>query len=1049
MPWSNLLTDQRTYDENTPFYKIVIPTVDTLKYKYLISTFLLSNRSVLVNGVVGCGKTLIVQTVLDDQKRDKYASAVFNMSSRTTVKYIQEAIESRTEKRTKEIWAPPGNKTLICFMDDFNMPAKQQYGAQPTLELVRQWIDYGFWFNRQKQSKMYVKGLLMLAAMGPAGGARQIVSSRILGKFYQLNVTFPQESVINEIFGTMLSNHLSDFATEVKSVVKLVTEATIQLYNNVLKKLLPTITKMHYLFNLRDISRVFGGLLRAHREHYGTREEFLRLWMHECYRVFSDRINDQDDYEWFAKRLNEILNINFDMTFQSLCPSRTIPVFADFVDSKSKCYDDITNDKHLAEVISSYLNEFNSTPGLVPMNIVMFRDAFEHVCRIARVISQPKGHILLIGIGGSGRRSLTKLAAFIREYSVFQIRVSQNYGIADFREDLKTLYKSTGVNNKPVLFLFSDTQAVNEEFFEILNNMLSVGEVPNLFKPDEWQDIRASLEQVAVRAGISPTNAEAVGNLFLDRAKANMYIAICLSPNGDDFRNRLRQYPALINCCTIDWLREWPEAALLEVARKYLQACDVSARMKEDVKTEGYIGEDQLRTLIAKSFASIHQSVIQESQTLFTALGRHNYVTPTSYIELVSRFQSELANCRDENSRESNKLRVGLDKIDDTRKKVEEMSEKLKINQVELVEFERQCDEFMVQIQEQKSGADEQKAQVFEQSKKVAVEEKECQIQADSAQSDLAKAMPALDAAAQALNALNKKDLSEVKSYATPPPVVKKVMEAVMILLGRPPTWVEAKKQLGDSNFLDHLKAFDKNHIADKTLKKLAHYTGDPGLEPDKVGIVSIACKSLCIWFRAIEKYAYIYKVVGPKIALYEGAKASLEEKQEQLAAAQAKLDELSRKIDALQREYDEKVKYKEELMRKAILLKQQLERALILVDSLAGARQRWTEVLAQLDLDFIFLPGSCILSAAFLSYLGPFTSEFRDSMLKEWRKIIVEDKKIPLSAGFTISNFLSDATTLREWMIHGLPSDGFSEENALIVTLSTRWPLICDPQGM
>lgn len=1045
LSWRNMLCDQRAYDENTPFYKIVIPTVDTAKYQYLIRTLLLNNRPVLINGSVGSGKTLIAQAIVDNQDAQKYSSVVLNMSSRTTVKFVQEAIEARTEKRSKEILAPPGNKTMICFMDDFNMPEKQKYGAQPTLELIRQWTDHEFWYNRQKQSRTYVKGLLMLAAMGPAGGARQTVSARIMGKFYQINVTFPQESVIGEIFGSMLSHHLSDFAADIQKLWKPITNATIALYQNVLKKLLPTITKIHYLFNLRDISRVFQGLLRSRREHHATKDVMLRMWVHECFRVFSDRINDNDDYEWFTKKLFETLGTHMDVTFQSLCPSRTIPIFADFIASKN--YEDIQDDNQLASVIQSQLDEFNGTPGLAPMNIVLFRDAFEHVTRIIRIISQPKGHALLIGIGGSGRRSLARLAAFIQENAVFQIEISQSYGVNEFKEDLKTLYKSTGVNNKATMFLFSDTQAVQESFFEILNNMLSVGEVPNLFKADELQDIRSSLEQAAVKAGISPSNAEAVHSLFIERAKSNLILAICLSPNGEEFRNRIRQYPALVNCCTIDWFREWPEPALLEVAKKYLENCDLSSRVEQNTTAEDYVSVDQVRLSIAKCFAVIHKSVSIASDRLLSELGRYNYVTPTNYIEFVSKFENTLAQRRQANSSEASKLRAGLFKIDDARDQVEIMSEKLKINQIELTDYQAECDECLVQIGEQKVIVNDRRDVVSEQSKKVQIEEAACKIQADAAQDDLAKAMPALDAAAAALDSLNKKDLTEVKSYAKPPPVVEKVMEAVMILMGRPPTWTEAKKQLGEQSFLDQLKSFDKNHINDKTLKRIARYTGDPGLEPQKVGVVSFACKSLCIWVRAIEKYAHIYKVVGPKIELYNEAMASLELKQQQLAEAQREVQELQAKLDGLTKEFEEKLKAKEELVRRATVLKQQLDRAMILVESLAGAKQRWTEVVAHLDVEYTFLPGNCLLASAFLSYLGPFTSEFRESLLTSWRKMIVE-KKLTISSSFAILDFLSDATTIREWLICGLPSDAFSIENAITVQLSTRWPLLIDPQG-
>ncbi|CAH1646427.1 unnamed protein product [Spodoptera littoralis] len=86
------------------------------------------------------------------------------------------------------------------------------------------------------------------------------------------------------------------------------------------------------------------------------------------------------------------------------------------------------------------------------------------------------------------------------------------------------------------------------------------------------------------------------------------------------------------------------------------------------------------------------------------------------------------------------------------------------------------------------------------------------------------------------------------------------VLEAVLILLQKEPTWAEAKRQLGDQYFLDRLREFDKDNISDKTLKKVGTYTVKPDFDPEIVGTVSAAAKSLCLWVRAIEKYGKIYK---------------------------------------------------------------------------------------------------------------------------------------------------------------------------------------------
>lgn len=172
------------------------------------------------------------------------------------------------------------------------MPAKEEYGSQPPLELMRQWIDYGFWYDRQTQLPTYIKQMLLMAAMGPAGGGRQTISPRTLSRFNIINMTFPTEITITRIFGTMIKQQLCDFPTEIKQLAKLITKATIDLYNLVITKMLPTPAKIHYLFNLRDISKVFQGLLRCHQDYHVSKQTMLRLWIHESFRVFSDRLID-------------------------------------------------------------------------------------------------------------------------------------------------------------------------------------------------------------------------------------------------------------------------------------------------------------------------------------------------------------------------------------------------------------------------------------------------------------------------------------------------------------------------------------------------------------------------------------------------------------------------------------------------------------------------------------------------------------------------------------------------------------------------------------
>ncbi|XP_054461370.1 dynein axonemal heavy chain 2-like [Anoplopoma fimbria] len=1019
------------YNANAPFYKIMVPTVDTVRYNFLVMALVLGQYPVLLTGPVGTGKTSVAQSVLQGLD-NKWAALTVNMSSQTTTNNIKAIVESRIEKRTKGVFFPAGGKRLLWFLDDLNMPANDLFGSQPPLELLRLWIDYGFWYDRQNQNLKFVKNMFLLASMGPPGGGRTHISGRLQSRFNLINMTFPHDSQIRKIYSTMINQKLECFKEEVKPIGEVLTQATLELYYAVTARFLPTPAKTHYLFNLRDISKVFQGLLRAHPEFHDTKNNLARLWIHECFRVISDRLVDYSDMDAFVALLGDKLGSLFDLTFHNICPNKQPPIFGDFL-SESNVYEDLLDMKGLKKFMETQLEDYNLTPGVVPMSLVLFRDAIKHITRVVRVISQPRGNTLLVGVGASGRQSLSKMAAFICEYQVFQVEVTKQYQKPEFREDIKKLYWLTGVDNKPTVFLFNDTQIVDECFLEDINNILSSGEVPNLYKQDEFAEVCNALSESARKDNVTET-PDSLFSYLIERVRNNLHIVLCMSPVGESFRNHILQYPALVNCTTIDWFCEWPKDALLEVAERYLDGLELGS-------LEG------IQTKVASVFVTTHQSVAQVSQRMKLELRRHNYVTPTNYLELVSGYKKLLAEKRSELGEQVSKLRNGLFKINDTREKVEAMSVELEEAKKQVAEFQIQCDEYLAVIVEQTAEANKQKNVVSANSVKIGAEELQCKAMAENAQRDLDEVLPALNEAMKALESLNKKDMTEIKSYGCPPTLVETVMQAVMTLLGKEATWAEAKRQLGDSNFIKTLVNFDRDNITDRVLKKTGQYCRQVDFQPEIIGKVSSAAKSLCMWVRAMEVYGRAFRVVEPKRAQLNAAMAQLAEKQASLTAAQDKLREVGEKKDELERQLGEKLVMKKTLREKSDEMEMKLDRADKLVTGLAGERVRWEKRVAGLEENMGYLVGDCLLAASFLSYMGPFLSNYREELLAIWMKE-VRDLAIPCTPGFCFAVFMSKPTVVRDWNIQGLPSDAFSTENGVIVTRGNRWPLMVDPQG-
>ena len=221
-------------------------------------------------------------------------------------------------------------------------------------------------------------------------------------------------------------------------------------------ELLPTPSKSHYTFNLRDFSRVIQGVLMVKPKDGFDKLALVRLWSHEALRVFGDRLVDDKDRDWFTSHLESMCTQHFQVRFYDAfkhldhTDKKSIGTkdlrnlfYGDYMgpeDAAEKPYEEVPDLGALSSRIEQYLADFNAQ-SRKPMNLVMFMFAIEHVSRIARVLKMPGGNTLLVGVGGSGRKSVSTLAAYMSGYTLFQIEISKNYTNTEWREDLKSVLR--------------------------------------------------------------------------------------------------------------------------------------------------------------------------------------------------------------------------------------------------------------------------------------------------------------------------------------------------------------------------------------------------------------------------------------------------------------------------------------------------------------------------------------------------------------------------------------------------------------------------------
>ncbi|CAF4785487.1 unnamed protein product [Rotaria sp. Silwood1] len=674
-------------------------------------------------------------------------------------------------------------------------------------------------------------------------------------------------------------------------------------------------------------------------------------------------------------------------------------------------------------------------------------------CKIILVVSN-HGNALLIGVGGSGKQSLARLAAFVSSFDVFQITIKPNYGINDLKADLNNLYRRAALKGLPCVFLLSDAQITDENFLVFINDYLSSGEIFGLFTDDEIEEILNSLRSEAKSQGYSESK-ENIWKYFIDKVRRNLKIVMCFSPVGNTLRTRARRFPALFSGTIIDWFHSWPRDALYSVVVRFLD--------------DNKLLSNEIRHAIANFMADIHMDVNQTSIQYFTNERRSYYTTSKTFLEYIKFFQHIYENKQMKIELEIVRILSGLEKLDSISAQTAILQEDLKITTDE-VNTKAEKAEIALKIvtaeadkvAKEKSFADEERRKI--ETKKAAVEK----VQAACAM-ELAKAEPVLEAARLALENIEKGQLTELKSFASPPETVKFVMNMVVVLFKwvdenriipeSQRTWTEAKNTIGPvEKFLQRLRNFQVakvtpqvRAIIDKLNVTLMKISKTDSIESliQQITVKSAAAGGIYTWLDNTLKFHTVYLEVQPKQIALDVANEELSRAQQAFSKILARvqiledcLTEENLKMQRALAEKDDAVRTKERLAR-------QIDLAERLVDGLASSRIIWTKRVETFKNDLETLLGDVLLASTFISYTGYFSRSYRINFVNKWRSAIATTKGvIPMRVDLQPLSIMIDDADIAEWMNQGLPADQTSYENAAILIYCLRWPLMVDPQG-
>ncbi|XP_068082615.1 dynein beta chain, ciliary-like [Anabrus simplex] len=1040
IPWSEKLS-KFELDPEAPLQTVLVHTPESIRIRYFLDLLMEQGHPVMLVGNAGVGKTILVNDKLASMS-ENYAVANIIFNFYTSSEMLQKMMEKPLEKKSGRNYGPTGKKYLIYFIDDMNMPEVDEYGTVQPHTLIRQHMDYGHWYDRTKWTLKDIRSCQYVACMNPMAGSFTI-NPRLQRHFCVFAITFPGVEALNTIYHSILSQHLAypdyKFPAELGKMAAYVVDAALLFHQRALQLFLPTAVKFHYLFNLRDLSNVFQGLLFGQGDCIIEASDIVRLWIHETQRIYGDKLAEEKDIDSFHKLIIEAYKKTYEDIDEHVVMEKP-NIYCHFAQGIGEPkYMPVKEWGALSSLLRDALCNYNDAVG--PMKLVLFEDAMMHICRINRILETPRGSALLVGVGGSGKQSLSRLAAFISSLEVSQIQLRKGYGVSDLKMELSGMYMKSGLKNVGIMFLMTDAQIPNEQFLVVVNDMLANGEIPDLFTDDEVENVIGTVRGEVKGAGLVDTR-ENCWKFFIDRVRRQLKVVLCLSPVGSLLRSRARKFPAIINSTVINWFHDWPQEALISVAKAYLQEIN---DLREDS-----------RDSVAQFLAYVHTSVNATSVVFLQTERRHYYTTPKSYLEQINLYTKLLVQKSADLKEQVVRLENGLEKLKETALQVEALKVTLAAQEVVLKQKNEAADAIIKAVEIETEKVTREKALADEEEGNVSIIAEEVTKKQIDCSADLRKALPALNAAQDALNTLNKANLTELKSFGAPPSAVTNVTAAVLVLLapgGKVPkdrSWKVAKATMAKvDSFLDSLVKYDKENIPPEVIKAIQPYLRDPDFDPEFVRSKSSAAAGICAWVINIIRFYDVYCEVEPKRTALANANAELAAAQNKLKSIKAKVTSLEDKLKELNNDFEYAHAEKMKCQREADATNSVIQLANRLMGGLASENVRWAESVRSFEMNGLKLPGDTLLINAFISYCGCFTKNLRlDLLQRMWLPTIKTiEPPIPITEGLDPLTLLTDDTQIAVWNNEGLPSDRMSIENATILTNSVRWPLMIDPQ--
>ncbi|KAG5269301.1 hypothetical protein AALO_G00200500 [Alosa alosa] len=836
-------------DFNNPQRLPVIQTADMQRGLDYFRQWLCSEHRhpFLLVGPEGCGKGMLLRYAFSRLRSTQVA--VVHCSAQTSSRHVLQKLTQTClviSSNTGRVYRPKDCERLVLYLKDINLPKPDKWGTSNLIAFLQQVLTYQGFYDENLEW-VGLEGIQIVASMS-AGGAvgRHLLTTRFTSIVRICTIDYPDREQLQTIYGAylqpVLQRTLGDHAAwGTAGKVHQLAGSLVQVYEQVKAKF--TVDDYsHYLFTPCILTQWVLSLLRydltAGKSTTAT-DTVLEIVAYEARRLFRDRIVSAKDLHTFDNILMSVIrgdwgsdvldsmSDTFYVTWGAaheagaiMAPGQSLP----------------PHGKPLGRLDSADLKEVIRKGILMygrdnrELDILLFHEVLDFMSRVDRVLSRPGGSLLLAGRSGVGRRTVTSVVSHMHAATLFTPKVSRNYALKQFNADLKTVMQLAGIEGQQVVLLLEDYQFVHPAFLEMVNSLLSSGEVPGLYSTEELEPLLSSLKDQASQDGFTGP----IFNYFAYRIQQNLHIVLIMDCTNTNFTINCESNPALYRKCSVQWMEGWSESSMKKVPDMLLAQMsgeeDISDRGDKKKRAAASASQGDL----SRSFLQIHESC------------REYGATPSQYMSFLRVYSSIHSSKQAALTQRQSHLQAGVAKLNEAKALVDELKGRAAEQSTLLRTKQAEADAALQEITVSMQNASDQKTEMEKIKGKMAQEVSKIEERKEKIDDELKEVQPLVEEAKRAVGNIKPESLSEIRSLRMPPDVIRDILEGVLRLMGTFDTsWVSMKSFLAKRGVREDIATFEARNITHEirqSVEELLHR--NKASFDSKVGEQGLPCQS-------------------------------------------------------------------------------------------------------------------------------------------------------------------------------------------------------------